>query len=270
MNNQELAEKAKELRRLAIDACFAAQSGHPGSALSTMDVLVSLYYGGHLKHDPKNPTDEKRDYFVLSNGHACPGWYSVLADRGYFPVAELQNLRQLDAGVQGHPHRGSLPGVEVSSGSLGQGLSVGIGLAFGLKLKKMPNTVFVMMSDGEQEEGSTWEAVMYAPKRKLDNLIAIIDKNQMQIDGWTKEVMPGLDPIADKYRAFNWDVQEIDGHNLGEIDSAIEQAKKADKPSVIISQTVRGQGVSFMENSEHWHAGAIKDDEYEQAKKDLA
>lgn len=269
MTALDLQVKAQSLRRMAIDACYGAQSGHPGSALSTMDLLVTLYYGGHLQHDPASPAWEDRDYFILSNGHACPGWYAVLADRGYFGREELLNLRQINAGAQGHPHRGSLPGVEVSSGSLGQGLSVGIGLAYGLKLKQRSNKVYVMMSDGEQEEGSTWEAIMFAPKQQLNNLIAIIDKNQMQIDGRTKDVMPGLDSLADKYRAFNWEVIEIDGHDFAAIDLAFAQAQKAQGPVVIIATTVRGKGVSFMENSEHWHAGAIKDQEYEQAKKDL-
>lgn len=249
---------------------YAAQSGHPGSALSTMDVLTTLFYAEHVRHDPSHPDAADRDVFLLSNGHACPALYAVLADRGYFPKEELQHLRQFGAGVQGHPHRGALPGIEISSGSLGQGLSVGIGLAYGMKLKEQPNTVYVMMSDGEQEEGSTWEAVMYAPKRKLDNLIAIIDKNEMQIDGATKDVMPGLDPLADKYRAFNWDVQEIDGHDFDAINTALINARDTSGPAVIIATTVRGKGVSYMEHSDHWHAGAISDEEFEQAKRELS
>lgn len=269
MDISELAKKAQKLRLEAIKAMYAAQSGHPGSALSTMDILVALYFGGVLKHDPKHPTDPDRDYFLLSNGHACPGLYAVLAEAGYFSMEELTNLRQLDAPTQGHPHRGALPGIEISAGSLGQGLSVGIGIAYAMHLQKKDNTVYVMMSDGEQEEGSTWEAVMYAPKKKLSNLIAIVDKNKFQIDGATEEVMPGLDPLAEKYKSFNWDVQEINGHDFDEIFKALEQAKKADGPSVIIADTVRGQGVSFMENSEHWHAGAISDEEFETATSDL-
>ncbi|MBI1833731.1 MAG: transketolase [Candidatus Andersenbacteria bacterium] len=269
MNTAELQDVARRLRFDAIDAIYRAQSGHPGSSLSTMEMLVALYIGGVLKHDPKNPQSDDRDYFLLSNGHACPGWYAVLAEAGYFPKNELQKLRQLDAAAQGHPHRGSLPGVEISSGSLGQGLSVGIGIAAGLKLAGKTSHVYVMMSDGEQQEGSTWEAIMSAPKFGLTNLIAIVDKNKFQIDGATEDVMPGLDPLADKYRAFNWDVQEIDGHQFEEIFSALTKAQRADKPAVIISHTSRGKGVSFMENSDHWHAGAITDEQFATAKKDL-
>ena len=270
MKVDELTGMARKLRREAIEMLFVAQSGHPGSAMSTMEVLVALYFGGVLRHDPSKPDDPARDYFLLSNGHACPALYVVLAQAGYFGAKELKRLRRLGAGLQGHPHRGSVPGIEISSGSLGQGLSVGIGLAYAAKLAKRDNKVFVMMSDGEQEEGSTWEAVMYAPKKKLENLVAIIDKNQMQIDGATKDVMPGLDPLADKYRAFNWYVQEIDGHNFDEILPALTAATENDRPSVVISRTVRGQGISFMAGSEHWHAGAISEEEYQQANKDLA
>jgi len=265
-----LEEKAQLLRRETIEMLYRAQSGHPGSAMSTMDVLVALYYGELLKNYPNNPDSDRRDYFLMSNGHACPALYAVLADRGYFSKEKLRKLRQLGAGASGHPHRGSLPGIEISSGSLGQGLSVGIGLAYSLKLKKKSNYVYVMMSDGEQEEGSTWEAVMYAPKKKLDNLVAIIDKNKMQIDGFTKEVMPMLDPLSDKYQAFGWHVQEIDGHDMKEVTKALKKARAVKKPAVVIANTIRGKGVSFMENSEHWHAGAISDEEYEKAIKDLS
>lgn len=270
MDRSELPALAKHLRWQAIESLYTAQSGHPGSSLSIMDVLVALYFGGILQHDPNNPTSDNRDYFLLSNGHACPGLYVVLAEAGYFPKEELGKLRQLGSGTQGHPHLGALPGVEISAGSLGQGLSVGIGMAAGLKLKNAQNRIYVMMSDGEQEEGSTWEAIMYAPKRKLDNLIAIVDKNQFQIDGATKDIMPPLDPLSDKYQAFGWDVQEIDGHNFDEIFAALEKARSADKPAVIISHTIRGKGVSYMEGSEHWHAGAISQEQYETAKSELA
>ena len=269
MDIEKLSKLATQLRFDAIDACYQAQSGHPGSALSTMDVLVALYFGDILKYDAKNPTSEDRDYFLLSNGHACPGLYAVLAEAGFFPKEDLKNLRQLGANVQGHPHLGALPGIEISAGSLGQGLSVGIGLAYAMKLTEKKNRVYVMMSDGEQEEGSTWEAIMYAPKRKLDNLVAIVDKNGFQIDGSTEEVMPGLDPLGKKYESFGWHVQEIDGHNFDEIFAALEVAKKADGPVVIIANTVRGKGVSYMEGSEHWHAGAISDEEYTTAKAEL-
>lgn len=270
MELEQLKTKVRQLKRETIDALYAAQSGHPGSAMSTMDVLVALYYAEILKHDPEKPDWASRDYFLMSNGHACPALYTVLADGGYFDKAELKKLRQLGAGAQGHPHRGSLPGIEISAGSLGQGLSVGIGLAYAHKLKKKRNRIFVMMSDGEQEEGSTWEAVMLAPKYELNNLIAIIDKNQFQIDGATHDVMPGLDPLAQKYRAFNWAVREIDGHNMEEIVAALTKARRAQRPTVVIANTIRGKSVSFMEGSDHWHAGAISREQYEKVKEELS
>lgn len=269
MDLTALEAKVKDLKKEALNALYQAQSGHPGSAMSIMDMLVALYFGGFLTYDPKNPDDLSRDYFLLSNGHACPALYAVLAQAGFFPKEELGRLRKLGAGAQGHPHRGSLPGIEISSGSLGQGLSVGIGIAYAVKLARKKNRVVVMMSDGEQEEGSTWEAVMLAPKLKLNNLIAIIDKNQFQIDGPTAEVMPGLDSLSRKYKAFNWKVQEVNGDGLSEIMAALELAFTSRKPSVIISHTIRGKGVSFMEGSDHWHAGAITEEQYQQAIKEL-
>lgn len=268
-NTENPTNIAQRLRAETIDMLYLAQSGHPGSAMSTMDVLVTLYYQGFLKHDPLNPTSEDRDYFLLSNGHACPALYSVLADRGFFPKDELKKLRQLNAGAQGHPHRGALPGIEITAGSLGQGLSVGIGIAYAHKLREKENRVYVMMSDGEQEEGSTWEAIMYAPKNNLDNLTAIIDKNRFQIDGATADVMPCLDPLADKYSAFGWHVIEIDGHDFNDIQNALTVAQNNKQPTAIISNTTRGKGVSYMENSEDWHAGALSEEQYEQAKQEL-
>lgn len=270
MTLKELEKKVQQLKGETISALFKAQSGHPGSSMSIMEVLVSLYFGGILRHTPDKPDNPERDFFLLSNGHACPAWYAVLAEAGYFKKEELEHLRELNAGAQGHPHRGSLPGIEISSGSLGQGLSVGVGLALAIKAEKKTNRIFVLMSDGEQEEGSTWEAVMFAPKHKLNNLIAIIDKNKFQIDGATETVMPGLDPLAQKYKAFNWQVIEIDGHSIKEVLAGLQWAVKSKKPTVIISHTVRGQGVSFMEGSTHWHAGAISAEQYQQALKDLS
>jgi len=264
----ELALIAKKLRLVVIDALYEAGSGHPGSSLSVMDLLVTLYFGGFLKYDPKNSQWEERDLFLLSNGHAVPALYAILAEAGYFDFNELNGLRKLGRGAQGHPKRDSLPGIEISSGSLGQGLSVGIGLALAAQLKKTGQKVFVMMSDGEQQEGSTWEAVMLAPKLKLDNLTAIIDKNKMQIDGTTQEVMPNLDPLVEKYLAFGWEVKEVNGHNIKEIIGALS-AKNKNGPRVIVANTLRGKGVSFMEGSKHWHAGKITPDQYEQAKKDI-
>lgn len=268
-NIQELQQIARELRLSALGAMYKAGSGHPGSTFSTMDILTTLYFGVVLQYDPRRPDWNERDYFLMSNGHAAPALYAVLAKAGFFEKAELEKLRQLGNSAQGHPHRGSLPGVEISSGSLGQGLSVGIGLAQAAQLKKTDQKVYVLMSDGEQEEGSTWEAVMLAPKLKLNNLIAIIDKNGMQIDGATKTVMPNLDPLAEKYRAFGWGVLEIEGHDFAEISTAFTTAKNSTEPVVIIAKTVRGKGVSFMENSPAWHAGKITNEQFEIAKNDL-
>lgn len=265
----KLKQLVKRIRREAITSIYKAQSGHPGSSLSIADILTVLYFGGVLKHDPKNPSWEERDIFILSNGHAVPGLYSALAVAGFYPVEKLDGLRKIDTPMHGHPKRGTFPGIEVSSGSLGQGLSVGIGIALGFKLKKKQNKVFVMMSDGEQEEGSVWEAAMFAPKYNLTNLVAIVDKNGNQINGPTKEVMPGLDPLADKYRAFNWDVIEIDGHNFDEIIKAFKKATKATKPTVIISHSVTGKGVSYMEGNYHWHHGKLTKEQYKKAMEDL-
>lgn len=268
----ELERLSVDLRRDAIEAITRAGSGHPGSALSTMDVLVALYFGGILRHDPKRPEWEERDFFLLSNGHACPGLYAVLAQAGYFPKSELPSLRRLGSPLQGHPKRGMLPGIEISSGSLGQGLSVGLGLAQALQLLKRNNRVVVMMSDGEQEEGSTWEAVMLGAKLKLKNLLAIVDKNGMQIDGPTAAVMPSLDPLGEKYQAFGWEVLEIDGHNmdmiLAELTAALVNVAQG-RPTVVISHTVRGHGVSFMEGSPQWHAGKITEEQHAQAMREL-
>jgi len=266
-DEQTLVVVAKELRIKTIEALYDAGSGHPGSSMSVMDLLVTLYFGGILKFDAKKPKWEGRDIFILSNGHAVPALYAVLAKAGFFSEKELDGLRQFGKGAQGHPKRGSLPGIEISTGSLGQGLSVGIGMAYGFKIKKSKQKVYVIMSDGEQEEGSTWEAVMLAPKLGV-NIVAVIDKNKMQIDGATAQVMPNLDPLVEKYRAFGWNVQEIDGHNFGEIVEALHQTNNG--PSVIIANTIRGKGVSFMEGSPHWHAGKISEEQYRQAIKDIS
>lgn len=270
MDISSLEAKARKLRRTVIEMLYKAQSGHPGSSMSTMEMLVALYFGDILRYNPGHLDDPKRDLFILSNGHACPAWYAVLAEANYFSSDELNHLRQLGAKAQGHPHRGSLPGVEVSTGSLGQGLSVGIGAALGFKRQQKSNRVYVMMSDGEQEEGSTWEAVMLGGKLKLKQLIAIVDKNEFQIDGATADVMPSLDPLAEKYQAFGWQVYGINGHSLGEVLTALTAVQKGQKPAVIISHTTRGHGVSFMEGSEQWHAGVISQPQYQQAMKELA
>jgi transketolase len=266
---EPLKEIARRIRIETVKSLYAAQSGHPGSSLSIVDVLTALYFGGILKHDPQNPSWEERDYFLLSNGHAVPALYACLAVAGYYPVEKLEGLRRLGTGLEGHPKRGTFPGIEVSSGSLGQGLSVGVGIALGLKLLNKKNRVFVMMSDGEQQEGSTWEAVMFAPKHQLNNLIAIIDKNGNQINGPTKVIMPALDPLADKYRAFHWETVEIDGHNMSQILQAFRQGLSAEKPFVIISHSITGKGISFMEGDYHWHHGVLTESLFRKAMADL-
>jgi transketolase len=270
MKIRELEDIARKIRIETIKSLYAAQSGHPGSSLSIMDVLVALYFGGGLTHDPAKPDWEGRDYFLLSNGHAAPGLYACLAMAGYYPVEKLDGLRKIGTPLHGHPIRGTFPGVEISSGSLGMGLSIGIGIALGLKLKDKKNKVFVMMSDGEQEEGSTWEALMLAPKYKLDNLVAIVDDNESQINGPTREIMPTLDPLAEKYRAFHWEVVEIDGNNMGEVVGAFKQARKAKGPFIIISNTLIGKGVSYMEGDWRWHHGKISEEQYKIAMRDLS
>jgi transketolase len=265
----KLQEVARRIRVETVKSLHIAQSGHPGSSLSIVDVITALYFGGVLKYDANNPTWEGRDYFLLSNGHAVPGLYACLACAGFYSVKKLDGLRRLGTPLQGHAKRGTFPGIEISSGSLGQGLPVAIGIALGLKLQKRPNRVFVMMSDGEQQEGSTWEAVMFAPKHKLDNLIAIIDKNGNQINGPTHIIMPGLDPLAQKYQVFHWDTVEIDGHDISQILRAFEQAQAAKGPFAIISHSVTGKGVSYMEGDYHWHHGVITDELFLKAMNDL-
>ncbi|MEM4203795.1 MAG: transketolase [Candidatus Methanomethylicaceae archaeon] len=264
-----LQEIARRIRVETIKALHIAKSGHPGSSLSVVEILTVLYFGGVLKYNPINPEWEERDYFILSNGHAVPSLYACLALAGFYPVEKLSGLRQIGTPLEGHAKRGTFPGIEVSSGSLGQGLSVGIGIALGLKMQNRKNRVFVMMSDGEQEEGSTWEAIMFAPKHRLNNLIAIIDKNGNQINGPTHVIMPALDPLADKYRAFHWETVEIDGHNISQIFWALERSRSAQGPFAIIAHTITGRGVSYMEGDYHWHHGVITDDLFLRAMHDL-
>jgi transketolase len=230
-----------------------AGSGHPGGSLSAVELVVGLYFN-HMRFNPKNTKDLSRDYFVLSKGHVCPVLYSVLAQLECFSSDELCTLRKAGSRLQGHPAKDKeLPGIEVSTGSLGYGLSIGAGIAVGMKQAKKDNKVYVLMGDGEQQEGSVWEAVMAAPQFKLDNLCAIVDNNGLQIDGTTKNIM-NVEPLSDKYRSFGWNVLEIDGHNLSEVDKAYLQFKETKgKPTAIIAKTVKGKGVSYMENLAEWH-----------------
>ncbi|MEK7388422.1 MAG: transketolase [Elusimicrobiota bacterium] len=260
-----LKQLAKSMRLEIIRMIEAAGSGHPGGSLSVIDILIVLYWK-FLKHDPKNPNWAQRDRFILSKGHACPALYAVMAHRGYFPKEDLLGLRKLSSPLQGHPDRLRLPGVEFSTGSLGQGLSVGLGMAAAAKLDKKTWKTVVVLGDGELQEGQCWEAFMAAPKFMLDNLIAIVDYNGGQIDGQVKDVMD-IDPLVDKLKAFNWDVQRVDGHNMDAVEKALDKAwaAKNSRPQVIVADTIKGKGVSFMEHNIAWHGNAPKKEDADKA-----
>ena len=262
-----LEEKAKEVRRGIVTAVHSAKSGHPGGSLSAADILTYLYFE-EMNIDPQEPKKADRDRFVLSKGHIAPGLYSVLASRGYFPTSDLETLRHTGSYLQGHPDMKHIPGVDMSSGSLGQGLSAAVGMALAAKLDGKDYRVFAMCGDGEIEEGQIWEAAMFAGFRKLKNLTVIVDNNNLQIDGAIDEVCSPY-PIDEKFKAFNFNVINIDGHNFDEIEDAFNKAKASDKPTAIIAKTTKGKGVSFMENNCGWHGKAPNDDEYAQALEDL-
>lgn len=266
----DLKSLTKQMRLDIIRMIEAAGNGHPGGSLSIIDILTVLYWK-FLKHDPKKPDWDGRDRFILSKGHACPALYAVMAYRGYFPVADLMNLRKLGSPLQGHPDRLRLPGIEFSTGSLGQGLSVGVGMACAAKLDKKDFKTVVVLGDGEMQEGQCWEAFMSAPKFKLDNLVAIIDFNNGQIDGPVNEVM-NLEPLADKLKTFNWEVQAIDGHDLAAVEKALAKAwaAKDGKPQCIVAKTIKGKGVSFMENNIAWHGNAPKKEDADKACKEIS
>ena len=262
-----IQEKAKEIRINSLKMIHAAASGHPGGSLSIADILSVLYFGGHMKYDPKNAEYKDRDVLVVSKGHSSPAVYSALALAGFFEIEKTLTFRQLGSPFQGHIDRTRVPGVEMSTGSLGHGLSNALGFALAAKLDKTPRKVFAILSDGELQEGQSWEAMMAAAHFKASNLIAFVDRNRIQLDGWTEETM-GLNPLADKFKAFNWEVIEIDGHNPEEIDNALNQAYKlrdGEKPIMILANTVKGKGVSFMEDQVSWHGVAPKDEDLEKA-----
>ncbi len=264
-----LEKKAKEIRRDIISMTAAAGSGHPGGSLSAADIVTALYFQ-IMRLDPERPDWPDRDRFVLSKGHAAPVLYSALAERGFFRTSELLTLRKLGSRLQGHPDMKSLPGVEMSTGSLGQGLAVANGMALAGKLDNRDYRVFVLMGDGENQEGMIWEAAMAAAHYKLDNLTAFLDHNGLQIDGPVREVM-SVEPVADKWKAFGWDVQVIDGHDLSQIINAVEKAKEVKgRPQMIVAETVKGKGVSFMENNVDWHGRAPNPQETEKALAELA
>ncbi len=258
-----LEETANTLRQDVIQMLIEAGSGHPAGALGMAD-LFSAFYFHILNHNPKNPDWPDRDRLILSNGHTCPIQYAALARAGYFPVDELKTLRKLGSRLQGHPYRKALAGIEISSGPLGEGLGQAIGMALAGRLDKKRYQVYCIMSDAEQDCGSVWEAVMLAAKYHLSNLTAVIDRNNIQSDGFTEEIMP-LDSLKDKYESFNWHVLEVDGHNIEEFIDAINEAKAIyEKPTVIIAHTIAGKGVDFMEEDYKWHSGTLNK---EQAKK---
>ena len=267
---KKLREASKQTRINIIKMVHAAKSGHPGGSLSGADILNVLYNKClNIPRDwDKSPDFEKRDRFILSKGHASPLLYSILAQHGIIDEKELLTFRKFGSKLQGHPSKNFMKGVETSTGSLGQGLSIGCGIAMGLKLDNNSANVIVYTGDGELQEGSCWEAFMQAGHRNLDNLIAIIDRNRLQIDGNTESVM-GLDNLNDKIRAFNWNVIEINGHDYNQIYDAYIQAKKSTKPCAIIANTIKGKGVSFMENNASWHGKAPNDEQAEQALKEL-
>nr|WP_330365452.1 transketolase [Butyrivibrio hungatei] len=268
MTNQELQKTANEVRKSIITALHAAGAGHPGGSLSSTDIFTYLYFE-EMNVDPKNVSDPDRDRFVLSKGHCAPGLYSVMAEKGYFPKEELTTLRKLGSRLQGHPSMQYLPGLDMSSGSLGQGISAACGMALSAKLDKKDFRVYTLLGDGELQEGQVWEAAMFAGFRKLDNLVVIVDNNGLQIDGPVDKVCSPY-PIDKKFEAFNFHVINIDGHNFDEIKAAFEEAKKTKgMPTAIIAHTVKGKGVSFMENQAGWHGKAPNDDEYKQAMEEL-
>lgn len=266
---RELKDKAKVIRRHIVSMIHAAQSGHPGGSLSAAEILTGLYFG-IMRIDPQNPRWEERDRFVLCKGHAAPVLYAALAERGFFPVEELGSLRRVNSRLQGHPDMKGVPGVDMSTGSLGQGLSTANGMALAAKLDGKAWRVYALMGDGEQQEGQVWEAAMAAAHYKLDNVTAFIDNNGLQIDGCIDKVMSPL-PLADKWQAFGWQVLSIDGHDFAAMARAVEQARDTKgKPTVIIARTVKGKGVCTMENAADWHGKAPNQAELEQALKDLA
>ncbi len=263
-----LEEMANTIRQDCIEMVVGAGSGHVAGPLGMADIFTALYF--HiLRHDPKNPDWPERDRLVLSNGHICPVRYAAMARAGYFPVGELKTLRKFGTRLQGHPHRTALPGVETTSGPLGSGLSQAVGMAIAAKMDKKKFNVYCLMSDGEQEAGQTWEAAMLAGKWKLDNLTALIDRNNIQIDGMTEDIMP-IEPLRAKYEAFNWHVLEINGHSFEEIVNAFETAHAVyEKPVVIIAHNIPGKGVDFMEFSYPWHSKAFKPEEVKESLREL-
>lgn len=273
MDTAQLVAKATDIRRDILTMITEAGSGHPGGSLSCTDILTALYFGGVMDYDAADPKKAGRDRFILAKGHAAPALYATLAHAGYFPVDELNSLRKLGTRLQGHPDSNLLPGVEVSTGSLGQGLSVAAGLAAGLRLAGEDGVVFTVLGDGECEEGQVWEAAMFAAHQKLGRLVAIVDNNELQIDGCIHDVCDPGD-LGEKFAAFGWDVVRVDGHDVAALVELLGRLKAAAEPTAapvaVIAKTVKGKGVSFMENQAGWHGKAPKPEELETALAELS
>ena len=269
MNKLELQKTANEVRKGIVTAVHSAKAGHPGGSLSAADIFTYLYFE-EMNIDPKDPKKADRDRFVLSKGHTAPGLYSTLAQRGYFPVEDLKTLRQLGSYLQGHPDMKHIPGVDMSSGSLGQGISAAVGMALSAKLSNESYRVYTLLGDGELQEGQVWEASMFAGHRKLDNLVVMVDNNGLQIDGKVEDVCSPY-PIGDKFKAFNFHViEDVDAHDFDAIKAAFDEAKATKgMPTAIVFKSVKGKGVSFMENNAGWHGKAPNDEEYAIAMADL-
>lgn len=268
MKKKELQIFAAKARIGVIEGVYNAKAGHPGGSLSICDLLAYLY-NEEMDIDPKNPHMDSRDRFVLSKGHAAPALYATLALKGFFPVEDLKTLRKSDSYLQGHPNMNKIPGIDMSTGSLGQGISAAVGMALGAKFDKKDYRVYTVLGDGEIEEGEVWEAAMFAANQKLDNLVAVVDFNGLQIDGTIDEVNSAY-PIADKFKAFKWNVIEIDGHDFDAIEEALNNAKATKgAPTCIVMKTIKGKGVSYMEDAVGWHGKAPNTEEYEQAMTEL-
>lgn len=267
-NIEELKQIAKKIRKGIIESVYSGQSGHPGGSLSIADIMAVLYFY-EMNIDPENPKNENRDRLVLSKGHCAPALYSALANRGFFDTEELNTLRNIESRLQGHPDMKKIPGVDMTTGSLGQGLSAANGMAIAGKLDNKDYRVYCILGDGEIEEGQIWEAAMAASKYKLDNLCVVVDNNNLQIDGTIEEVMSSY-PIDEKFRSFGFQIINIDGHNIREIIDAFDVAKSVkEKPTCIIAKTVKGKGISFMENQVGWHGKAPNEEQYRQAMEEL-
>jgi transketolase len=263
-----LKERARIIRRHIVEMLHHAASGHPGGSLSAVEIVTALYFGGFLRYDAAEPGRDDRDRFILSKGHGVPVQYAAMAEAGFLDTAELATLRRIDSRLQGHPVLGSLPGIEASTGSLGQGLSIGLGMALALRMDRSDARVFVLLGDGECQEGQVWEAAMAAGHHRPENLIAIVDYNKFQLDGAIADII-GLEPLAAKWEAMGWTTREIDGHDMAQVISGLEWATSQDRPACLIAHTVKGKGVSFMEGDNAWHGVAPSNEDLPRALAEL-